>query len=198
MGRGLAYILGGALQGAGKGMVQKAEMDEVQRRDAALAGYRQEQSETEARLNDENNARSVKRQSDANIQEINLRFGNSLILANKSATAQKEAAVEEEARTKRLKKFESDLRKSEYGAQTAAEIEKYIKTEGTKIKDVVTDEETGAVSVIYENGSGKIVPGVIARKKDRPLVNGGPGATGAPGADPMPVRKFNAETGELE
>ena len=198
MGRGLAYILGGALQGAGQGIVQQKQQDDLARRDAALASIRSQQVTQEADLNDRNNARSAVRTADVNRENREDTQGFQLTLADKSATAQERAAVrdrdwkkeddaEAEARTMRLEAFKSDRRLREVAVEAGIDA--------SKVKDVITDEVTGAVSVITNGGQSRILPNIIARRQPKAAAPDTPSylTPGKPAVKPTATYTYDAK-----
>lgn len=162
---GLGFIIGGALQGAGAGMAQAQAIKDQERRDAALAKLRRDENSAQnveqADLNDRNAARSDERGVSGKLTIL----GKTQEYEAKAATAAAEFKKQENETQRdfeiRKTRLESALRKDE----NTAKIVEEAKQRGLEPFDVVTDGETGAVSVIYKNGKGEIVNGVVARPK---------------------------------
>lgn len=162
---GLGFILGGAMQGLGAGMAQAQGIKDQERRDAALAKLRRDENSAQAYetadLNDRNDARKGERD-----------LSSKLTILGKTQEAEAKAATAAAAFKQQENENQRDFEIRKIRVTNALETDKELKVldaknraEGLQPFDVVTDGETGAVSVIYKNGKGEIVNGVIARPK---------------------------------
>lgn len=176
MGMG-SYLLAGALSGAGAGMAQKQKVADEERRDAALSALRRGEIDLQYQKAGQNDAASDQRDADREraARESEHGFKAKLAEAGAKADERKQASSQEfELRKTRL---ESALRTNEEVAKIAAEA----KARGNEVQDVITDGETGAVSVVFKNGASQMLKGVIARPKPSAkseeaslLMSGGP------------------------
>jgi len=129
---GLGFILGGALQGAGKGLAmqgqeraQSAASDLEFRRRMALENLRNENQSARMReqadLNDRNDARATSRKTDASIVTDNARTGNDVKLEGVRASNQQALA-----------RLNSQLNMSEFEKKQAVELQNDLTKAGQK------------------------------------------------------------------
>lgn len=194
---GLAYIIGGALQGVGGGMVKQAEADELERRNAALAAYRQEEIKATGETNDQNNARQMSRALNADLTKMGAENQFKLKLTDRSAQAQAaereaEAAEKDKDRNWRSRESAADRasRLYEKRIELAARAEEEL---GKPIADPV-NEVNGDQTLIFRDPKAKdgirtVVIPKAGQKLPRPDYSGAGLYTGmgaAPGSDPSP------------
>lgn len=198
MGMG-SYLLAGALSGVGAGMAQKQKMADEERRDAALSALRRGEIDLQYQKAGENQAASDQRNADRVREErsANQQFQLGMAQAGAKADERKQASRQEfELRKARL---DSALRTNEEVAKIAAEA----KARGNEVQDVITDGETGAVSVVFKNGASQMLKGVIARPRptatsdDAPLLTGGAGRPTQASAQNQPKIATRAQLEEM-
>lgn len=200
---GIGFILGGALKGLGDGMAAQAKMSIEDRREAASRAARLHELQVSSDLAGGREAAQDMRRSAADMAKQD---DSQAFTADQNTAAAREAANSQAAKFQfERAKDESDknfeLRKMRLQSLLIAnaEVQKIAAqaaADGKKIKDVLTDGETGAVSVIFNDGSAKIVGGVIARPKptggvdDTPLTVSGASSpiTQNPGAGKVVTR----------
>lgn len=172
---GLGMILGGVLEGVGKGLATQGAMEYEARKKQALEQLRAQNDRANADYEHDlktelegtkhqntlaeqlNQYDLMDRNADRNTQRS----------TNAHITKTKAESDVQEARERRLAEFNSNLRMKE-AAQKAG-------IEASQVADVVTDGETGAVSIVTKGGESRILPNIIARPK--------PGATAGGGAN---------------
>lgn len=153
---GIGAVIGGALQGVGAGMMEQEKQRLIERRDAALNAARKEELQLRASLDDENAAKQTSRELDASLVRTNQQAAIQAGLASAGAKAKSAENAEQRQHEERMEKIRSDGRIQEIIARA--------KAEGRQVADTQYDETTGAVSVIFKDGTGTIVPNVIARR----------------------------------
>jgi hypothetical protein len=169
---GIGFILGGALKGLGDGMAAQAKMSIEDRREAASRAARLHELQVSSDLAGGREAAQDMRRFAADMakQDDSQAFTAEQNTAAARAAANSQAAKFQFERTKDESDKNFELRKMrlQSALNTNAEVQKIAAqavADGKKIKDVLTDGETGAVSVIFNDGSAKIASGVIARPK---------------------------------
>ena len=169
---GIGFILGGALKGLGDGMAAQTKMNIEERREAASRAARLTELQVSSDLAGGREAARDQRQhaSAMILEDDRQEFTARQNTEAASAAANAQAAKFQFERTKDESDKDFELRKMrlQFALNTNAEVQKIAAQAGAdskKIKDVLTDGETGAVSVIFNDGSAKIVGGVIARPK---------------------------------
>ena len=163
MGMG-SYLLAGALSGIGGGMAQKQKMADEERRDAALSALRRGEIDLQYQKAGENQAASDQRKANADREERASDQWFKLGLAEAGAKSDERKEKGRQEHELRKTRLESALRTNEEVAKIAAEA----KARGNEVQDVITDGETGAVSVVFKSGASQMLKGVIARPKPSP------------------------------
>lgn len=162
---GFGMVLGGLLEGVGKGIATQGAMDYEARKKEALE-----------RLRAQNDRANAEHEHGLSAQLERTKHGNRLIemdseydLKNRNASLQVQRTTKaditkattesqlQEDREKRLSAFRSNLELREMAAKAGIEA--------SQVSDVVTDGETGAVSVITKGGEARVLRNVIARPK---------------------------------
>lgn len=159
------FILGGALQGAGKGLQQKVEEDVLARREARLDALRQQERQedranrvSDLQFQETANAQGDVRRANLGMATDNNRFNNEAQLGSAAAAAKAEADKTAEERRIDAENREEEREKRLIDANTNAEIRRAIATREEKPEDIITDDD-GNVTVIYSrNGKPVAVP----------------------------------------
>lgn len=202
MGTGFLHVLGGALQGVGQGMAAAGEMEWRERRELALqeARGRQaialEQAEQTNRLEVEGVRAEKAKELETWKGAVKVKTEQGLVPV-KTELAQSESDIQE-AREARLEALRSNNTTKEALAKIDAEY-KAKGQEPPKVTDTVTDGVTGAVSVVFSDGTSRPLDNIIARPKPSSGSGGGGsfveelraargegGKTPKPAAEPAP------------
>lgn len=200
MGSGFLHVLGGAMQGLGQGMATQAAEDWRMRREAALQKIKGEYDLAEQDKREKAaNALADKQQGYARENIITKGVVDVQVAEGKApierATYKAKSEVDE-ARLTRLENLSSNNDVKEKLAAIEAEYRAKGK-EPPEVTDTVTDGETGAVSIIYSDGTSRILDNIIARPKPSASSGGGSesvvslrgGSGGAPAPKPAPEPK---------
>lgn len=208
MGIGLGFVLGGALQGVGSGLLQQQIEKDKARRDEALSRLRQQESAESYRLQGVNQAAHDERSADAQMARQN--DSQTFQLAVGEASAQAAAAERQADREYQERK---DERERQWKAQQDAIDRAFRSNEAAKERlsrekleygepvDSFTNEQTGDVTMVYRGGKTSVYQGV-ARKMPRASDAGqsyfGASATAPQGGAATPTRKVvTDENGNL-
>lgn len=169
---GIGFILGGALKGLGDGMAAQTKMNIEERREAASRAARLTELQVSSDLAGGREAAGDLRRSTSakalqdDQQEFTAKQTDAAARAAANAQAAKFQFERQQSETQQA--YEERKMRLQSALNTNEEVQKIAAQAGAdskKIKDVLTDGETGAVSVIFNDGSAKIVGGVIARPK---------------------------------
>lgn len=167
---GLGFLIGGAVEGFGKGLAAQGMQDYEERKKIALENLRAQNDRAntdyehglKAELEDTKHNYALDEQSN----QYDLMDRNASRNTSRTANADiSKAKVESdlmEGRQKRVAEFQNNLDLKKQAAQAGIDA--------SQVRDVLTDGETGAVTIVTKGGQGRILPNVIARPK--------PGAAG--------------------
>lgn len=155
-----AYILGGALQGAGQGMAMRQKVADEERRDQALSALRRGELDLSYKMQGENQAAHDQREASTQREgrEDEQDFKARLATAGARADAAKQES--EQAFKLREARLQSALRTNE----EVAKINANARNENRQVHDVVSDEKTGASWAILKDGTEVPLKTVIQRK----------------------------------
>ena len=176
---GLGMILGGALSGFGAGMAKQGEMDFEQRRQAALENMRQQNQQTNIKLQGEEQRTTQRERA---LLDDQLNENDSKRRTASTITVDKNRNALDIAKSERLAKVESQLRRTD--ASAAEELKR--QTAAGEVSDTFQDDQ-GNWFVLYKNGSQKPLGVKGALKTSGTAAAGGSildRAGGAPGTQP--------------
>jgi len=172
---GLGMILGGVLEGVGKGIATQATLEYETRKKEALEALRARNDRANTTYEYGLKADLEETKSKAESDRLDRQYAlmdrnaarNTQRTTNADITKTKTESDVREGRERRMAQFNSNLKMKEEAAK--------LGIEANQVMDVVTDGETGAVSIITKGGESRILPNIIARPK--------PGAAAGDGAN---------------
>ena len=154
MGTGFLHVLGGAMQGAGGGMVAQAQQDWQARREATLARIKGEYDLAEQDKRGKDATALADKQHENAIDLEYVRGGVKVETEGRLSPirqAEKAAQIKaEEERSARLERLKSSLSITEAQAKIDAEAEADGK-KPAKIHDVLTDGVDGTVTLVLDD-----------------------------------------------
>lgn len=160
---GFAMAMAGALAGVGKGMATKGALDLEQRYKEALENLRstnnRQDSTVVADLNDRNAARDDERGLDSakTLKRMDQTFA--LDIAGAQAIAGQKAKESDQEFQLRKLRLESLLANNAEAAKAAREAAE----QGKKVQDSFTNERTGDVTLLYGDGTTKVLSGAAPK-----------------------------------
>ena len=170
---GLGMILGGVLEGVGRGIATQGAMDYEARKKQALEQLRAQNDRAnadyehglKAELEGTKHSNALAEQSNQyDLMDRNA-ARNTQRTTNADITKTKTESDVREGRERRMAQFNSNLKMKEEAAK--------LGIEANQVMDVVTDGETGAVSIVTKGGESRILPNIIARPKPGAATGGG-------------------------
>lgn len=144
---GLGTILGGALSGFGAGIAKQGEMDFEQRRQMALENVRQQNAQSNIKMQGEEQRTTQRERA---LLDDQLNENENKRVTSRTMTIDKNRNSLDIAKSERLAKVESQLRRTDAAAAEALKRE----TDAGQVSDTFQDDQ-GNWFVLYKNGSQK-------------------------------------------
>jgi hypothetical protein len=177
---GLGMVLGGALSGLGAGIAKQGEMDFEQRRMLALENTRQQNAQTNMRAQGEEQRTTQREKA---LLDDQLNENENRRVTSRTITLDKNRNALDIAKSERLAKVESQLRRTDAAAAETLKRE----TDAGQVSDTFQDDQ-GNWFVLYKNGSQKPL-GV----KGTPRTSGTAAAGGSPFEEALKNRGSGAQ-----
>lgn len=151
---------------------------------------RQQEAGNTADLQDRNASRQTARELSAGLIKMDRGAQIQGAFAEAGAKAKTADSAAQREHEERMERIRNDGRIKQIIAQA--------KADGLKVASTEVDDDTGAVSVIFNNGTGMIVPNVIARRQPKSSAQGAGsslldqgGQLGTPPANRPPLSSFD-------
>lgn len=189
-----AYLIGGALSGAGEGMAKAQIVKDQERRDQMLAQLRKEQSKYDSDLAEDREARSTDIKH-ANTKEI---LGMTQKFQMETASASAKAQADRDAKNRGFEVAKMVL--AHMQAKDKAAWDNWLDTvQKQGMPDEYKTDSDGNVTAVFANGTTKSLGKIDAPKASESAATVGSvtSATKAPVKPAAPMLVYDPKTGEF-